>query len=92
MVLTVREPSGILDFEQVPIPFCCFYSVVPVGESNRRAMLKSRKLLILQIAINAKTARKVFRGYAAATRNVARDFDAGRNRATRNFVSNPKTS
>src|ERR1700681_4801228 len=54
--------------------------VVPAGESNRRATLKLRKLLILQTARNAKTAKNVFRGYAAATRNAARDFHAGRNR------------
>jgi hypothetical protein len=34
------------------------------GESNPRATLKTRKLLILQIARNAKTARNTFRGYA----------------------------
>jgi hypothetical protein len=50
------------------------------GESNRRAMLKSRKLLILRIARNAKTAKNVFHGYAAATRNAVRDFHAGRSR------------
>jgi hypothetical protein len=44
------------------------------GESNRRATLKSRKLLILRIARNAKTARNGFHGYAAATRSPARDF------------------
>jgi hypothetical protein len=44
------------------------------GESNRRARLKSRNLLILRTARNAKTARKVFRGYAAVTRSAARNF------------------
>src|SRR4029077_13820329 len=47
------------------------------AESNRRATLKSRKLLILQIARNAKTAKNVSRGYAAATLNAARDFHRG---------------
>src|ERR1700693_3353943 len=49
------------------------------GESNRRATLKTRKLLILQIARNAKTARNVFRGYAAATRKPRKGFHVGRN-------------
>ena len=42
------------------------------GESNRRATLKTRKLQILLNARNAKTARNVFRGYAAATRSRCR--------------------
>ena len=50
------------------------------GESNRRATLKSRKLLILRIARNAKTAKNVFRGYAAATRNAQRRVLRGQNR------------
>src|ERR1700693_4695381 len=62
------------------------------GESNRRATLKSRKLLILRIARNAKTARNVFHGYAAATRSAARGFRAGRNRGTQKFISDTKTN
>jgi hypothetical protein len=50
------------------------------GESNRRAMLKSRKLLILRIARNAKNAKNVFHDYAAVTRSAAKGFRAGRNR------------
>ena len=70
-----------------------FFSVVPAGESNRRTMLKSRKLLILQIARNAKTARNVFRGYVAATRNAAEGFSfvAGIV-GTQKFISVTKTN
>jgi hypothetical protein len=50
------------------------------GESNRRAILKTRKLLILKNARTVKNAKNVFHGYAAATRNAARYFHAGRNR------------
>jgi len=50
------------------------------GKSNRRATLKSLKLLILQSARNAKTAKNVFLGYAAATRRGATNFHGGRNR------------
>jgi hypothetical protein len=44
--------------------------------------LKIRKLLILQIARNAKTAKNMFHGYAAATRSPARDLHGGRNVGT----------
>jgi hypothetical protein len=46
------------------------YSVVPAGESNRRAVLKSRNLLILLNARDAKTPRNVFCGYVAVTRRL----------------------
>jgi len=46
------------------------------GESNRRATLNPCKLLILINARNAKTARKAFRGYAAATRNATTRFQS----------------
>ena len=62
------------------------------GESNRRAILKSRKLLILRIARNAKTAKNVFHGYATVTRNAARYFMAGGIVGTQKFISYWKTN
>jgi hypothetical protein len=46
-------------------------SLVRRGKSNPRPTLKSRKLQILLNAKNVKTARNVFRGYAAATREAS---------------------
>jgi hypothetical protein len=59
------------------------------GESNRRATLKSRKLLILRIARNAKN---VFHGYAAVTRSAARIFMAVGIAGTQNFILGTKVN
>jgi hypothetical protein len=55
-------------------------------------MFKSRKLLILRIARNAKTAKNVFRGYAAATRNAARAFMPVGIVGTQEFILATKTN